>query len=398
MRRASARRLLPVALLVLASTLLSLILAELGARLWLERFASDEQFRRFASLAQLRERMEGLGQSPTPYVAHRFIGYVPAPGYRRGRNFHNELGYRGAPIARAKPRGEFRIACLGGSTTYGSHVPDPGLAYPAQLERALHERGHPEVRVVNAGAEGWSSLESLLNFELRVLDLDPDVAIVYHAYNDLFGRMVWPPSAYQGDASGALLHSPGLVPPPWSLRSTLARIFLVGTGRVGSRLALEESLTRIAPTAHFFAFSGQKWKGVYPAGIFRSVPASAMLARNPPIYFRRNLESLVGVARAQGVAVVLATFALCECVQRDPALVSEEVRSGVAEHNRVIEQVGAALGVPVLRFADELPREAELFADAIHLSEAGSRLQGQMVADFLLEQGLVPPAPRSRGP
>src|SRR5262245_27838879 len=232
MRRPSARRALPVALLLLASTLLSLLLAELGARIWLERFASEEQFRRFASPDQLRGRMARSRESLSPYVAHRFIGYVPTPDYRRGRNFHNSLGYRGEEIAQPKLRGEFRIACLGGSTTYGSLIPDPRLAYPAQLERALHERGSSQARVVNAGAEGWRTLESLVNFELRVLDLHPDLAIVYHAYNDLFERMVWPPGVYHGDASGALLHSPGLDRPlPWSLRSTLARILLVGTGR-----------------------------------------------------------------------------------------------------------------------------------------------------------------------
>ena len=80
-------------------------------------------------------------------------------------------------------------------------------------------------------------------------------------------------------------------------------------------------------------------------------------------------------------------------MQPDPALVSEEIRGGVAEHNRVIAEIGAALGVPVFRFAELFPRETDLFADAIHLSEAGSRLQGEMFAEFLLEQGLVPPGP-----
>ena len=353
MQRPSARRALPVALLVLASTLLSLLLAELGARLWLERFASEDQFRRFASLAQLRERMARSGQSLSPYVAHRFIGYVPTPDYRRGRNFHNGLGYRGAPIPQPKPRGEFRIACLGGSSSYGSLVPDPRLAYPAQLERALHERGSSQARVVNAGAEGWGSLESLLNFELRVLDLEPDLAIVYHGYNDLFGRMVWPPTAYRGDASGAVLHSPGLERPlPWSLRSSLARILLVGTGRVQSQLALAGSLTEIAATAHYFTFVGQKLHGVYPAGIFRSVPVSAMLARNPPIYFRRNLENLVAVARAQGVAVVLATFALCEvrAARPGPGLRGDPGRRGGAQSGDRGDRGGArGARVPVRR-------------------------------------------------
>jgi lysophospholipase L1-like esterase len=340
--------------------------------------------------------MERTGESLSPYVPHRFIGYVPAPGFRRGENFHDALGFRGGPIPQPKPAGEFRIAALGESTTYGAHVANPAQAWPAQLERALRERGLPQVRAVNAGAEGWSTTESLVNFALRVLDLEPDLAVVYHGLNDLFGRMVWPPDVYRGDNSGAVLHSPGLERAvPLLERSALARMLLVSSGRIPSQLALLGNFTRIADSAHYFAFAAQLERGVYPAGLFRRVSAAAMLEHNPPVFFRRNLESLAALARAHGVAIAFATFALCECVQSDRALVSAEVRQGVAEHNRVIEEVGAALGVPVFRFAEVFPRDPELFSSAVHLSARGYRLQGELFADFLMQAGLLPPAARA---
>jgi hypothetical protein len=79
-----------------------------------------------------------------------------------------------------------------------------------------------------------------------------------------------------------------------------------------------------------------------------------MLAANPPVYFRRNLESLVTIARAHEVVPVLPTFAWSEKVSCDPSLTSPEI-------------VGA-----------------------VHRTVEGSRVQAGLFADFLLREGLVP--------
>jgi len=335
----------------------------------------------------------------SPYTPHRYIGYIPTPGYRRKANHHNRRGYRGGPIPQPKPAGEFRIACLGGSTTYGSMVNDPKLAYPAQLERWLHSMGYPHVRVINAGAEGWASHESLVNFEFRVLDLAPDLVIVYHAVNDLNGRMVWPFEAFQGDNAGGVQHSPGLnAGVPLLHRSTIARMLLILSGKP-SHLALVGNFTVLPKTARYFAFMRQKLRGIYPTGYFEEASIMDMLDHNPPVYFRRNLENLVAVAEAHGVQPVLATFAYSDRVTGDPVLTSPEFARGIREHNQLIEEIGAKLSVPVFRFADAFPDDPPLFIGAVHLSSRGNRLKGRLFARYLIEAGLIPapepPAPGS---
>lgn len=377
--------------LVAVSSVLALGLAELCARLWVERAADDASFRRYASLAQLRSRMEQEGQSLSPYVPHRYTGYIPAPGYRRGANRHNGLGYRGAEIPREKPPGEFRIACLGGSTTYGGKVSDWRDAYPARLEAELRERGHSRVRVINAGAEGWASQDSLANLELRVLDLEPDLVIVYHAVNDLHARMVWPYRLYRGDAGSAVQHSPGLDRDvPLLERSTVARMILILSGQATSQLALLGNFTVVPDTARYFAFRRQKRRGVYPAGYFLEASVMDMLDHNPPVYFRRNLANMVVVARADGAQAVLATFALFRGAPDQPALTSDEVARGIAEHNEVIREVGRELGAPVFELAAALPADAEHFATAVHLTAKGNWLKARLFADFLEAQQLLP--------
>jgi hypothetical protein len=372
------------------SLVVGFAIAEAAARLWLAHFAGEDAFRRYASIEMLRERMQGEGHSLSLYVPHRYLGFLPAPGFQGGPNRHDRRGFRGGSGPVPKPPGEFRIACIGGSTTYGSTVLAPEEAYPARLEAELRRRTHQNIRVVNAGAAGWASLESLINLETRVLDLDPDLVIVYQNINDVATRLVWPPSAYRGDNSGSMLHSDEhdrAVPLPEQI--TLVRIFLVATGRIRSHLDLAESLGRIARTNYYFHFLQQKSDASYPSGLFRKIPAEKMLAANPPIYFRRNLESMVAIARAHDVVPVLATFAWSEQVT-DGAFTSPEMVGAMREQNEVVRAIGRERQVSVYDFAAEMPDAPRLFVGALHMTVEGSRVQASLFADFLLREGLVP--------
>ena len=50
------------------------------------------------------------------------------------------------------------------------------------------DAGGLRFEVLNCGVPGYTSIESLVNLELRLLELDPDVVLIYHGIND--ARMV----------------------------------------------------------------------------------------------------------------------------------------------------------------------------------------------------------------
>jgi hypothetical protein len=365
---------------------------EIGSRIWLRHFTSEETFSRYASLAQQIERSAATGASPFKYVPHPYVGYVPAPSYVRGRNRHNDRGFRGGPIAVPKPEGEFRIACLGGSTTYSSFIEDADRSYPSLLETVLRERGQETVRVINAGAEGYSSWESLVNLEFRVLDLEPDLILYYEAVNDLFTRIVWPPWAYRGDNSGSFVDSGNFYrSPPFLDRSTLFRILRVRLGGP-SPSALSSTHVEFAPTAYAWPFVFQAQAGTYPHGIFETVDVEEMLRKNPPIYFERNLRNLVAVARESRAQPVFATFAHSNRVV-DPPLDSPLMEAALEEMNGVLERVSSDLAVPLFDFAAVFPDDPSLYVGAVHLTEEGALLQAKMFADFLESAGLLPGTP-----
>ena len=114
----------------------------------------------------------------------------------------NELGYRGPEIALPKPDNTYRIAAMGGSTTFGSDLASWREAYPHQLELQLRGRlGSDRLEVVNAGVPAYSSWETLASFLIRVQDLEPDMIIIYHAINDINPRLS-DPAFYDSQYSG----------------------------------------------------------------------------------------------------------------------------------------------------------------------------------------------------
>jgi acyl-CoA thioesterase-1 len=87
---------------------------------------------------------------------------------------------------------EIHIVALGDSLTEGYQLPKE-QAYPAQLEKLLHEAGYPHLRVSNQGISGDTTAGGRARIN-RVLAAEPDIVIVALGAND-FLRGVNPASS-----------------------------------------------------------------------------------------------------------------------------------------------------------------------------------------------------------
>lgn len=355
------------------------VLAEVVTQVYLKHFAPSEVFRRYASLRDLHESEQGKSFL-TP---HRYLGYYPTPGWDRPPNRHNSLGYRGREIPRVKSEGEFRIVCLGGSTTYTSSVFDHTRTYPAMLERDLAAAGHPEVRVINAGMHGWTSWESLVNLEFRVLDLEPDLVIVYHGINDLKCRFVWPTKYYLPDNTGSKQNATSLLMPPIWEHSALVRVLLIRAGAMEPHAFLERTLDLPALSDVWATFRRQAMGNSYPSGMFTKVGAEEILRRNPPIYYERNLRNLVYVAQQNGVGVVLSTFAWEPGIMDKDPEAHRIVVDALEEMNGVVRAVAERTGARLFDFAQVFGSEEGLFFDDVHVTEKGAARKGKLFAEFV---------------
>ena len=323
------------------------------------------------------------------FALHRLLGYANNPGWTSGINRHNDLGFRGDEITSDKGAQTFRIVCLGGSTVYSAAVEDFHQAYPYLLETTLAEAGYTSIEVTNGGVPGYRSLETLIDFQFRVLDIHPDLVIVSLGLSDIAPRLVWPPSAYQSDQAGFVLAPTQARRPLWTYSALLSRgveVFGGATPWDGDQPIWSPS----PDTAYANQFEAQWAAGSYPEGFFEEISAAEMLAANPPIYFERNLRNLVTTARIHGVGIVFVPDIVSADFPADPYSTAPEYQSALAEHWQVMHLIARELAVPLFDFSDPAYFNSADFADGGDFTFAGNQQRAGLVAEALMSTGLLP--------
>ena len=336
--------------------------------MWLNYLATPDQYDRYVLFTSIEPK--DFAWTPHPYLS-----YYPTPNYRKGQTFHNSLGYRNDEFSLEKPSGVYRIVALGGSSTYDVRIEDNAATFTAQLEKLLKEKyGYQNVQVINAGVPGYNSWEILVNLEFRVLDLDPDLVIIYEGTNDVHARLV-EPSAYRGDDSGR--RQAWQVPRValWE-HSALLRI-LSRTMNITRQVSVDDFVS--SPTylswPYEFRLSGE------------AEGPTEILKKNPPIYFRRNLENMIAIAKEHDVTIMLSTWAYSPYLNDYAS--KEYSQQGFQENNEVVKEVATGHHVPLFDFAEVMPQDAIYWADGRHVNEAGALTKAELFAEFIHTQGLI---------
>jgi lysophospholipase L1-like esterase len=354
--------------LVVFSLFLTFFLLEVMARVWLNYLATPDQYDRYVLFIS-------LDTSEYAWTPHPYLSYYPNPNYRKGQTFHNSLGYRNDEFPLEKPDGVYRIVALGGSSTYDVSIKDNDKTFTAQLEKLLtDEYGYRNVQVINAGVPGYNSWEILVNLEFRVLDLDPDLVIIYENTNDVHARLV-EPSAYHGDDLGRrqVWQVPHVA--LWE-HSALLRI-LSRALNITRQVSIDDFVS--APTYMSWPFESRLEKlNLNPAKI---------LEENPPIYFRRNLENMIAVAKEQDVKILFSTWAYSPYLHDYAA--EDYYQKGFWENNNVLKDVATSHDIPLFDFASLMPQDAQYWADGRHVNEAGALVKAQLFAEFIDAQGWI---------
>ncbi len=185
------RPLITALALIPVGIIAALVLMEIGLRVYFGLFGTPQDKLLYVDST---EEIEKEMVSENAIVPLPYLNYGLNPAYHG----HNSMGYRGPEIAMPKPPGTFRIVAMGDSTTYGLGM-DASNAYPAQLQDILRQQyGYSNVEVINAGVIGYTSWETFINLSLRVIELEPDMVIIYDGTNDVSARTATA-DCYAGD-------------------------------------------------------------------------------------------------------------------------------------------------------------------------------------------------------
>lgn len=328
-------------------------------------------------------------------VPHPYLAYTGRPGFVHeptpqdpARITHNSLGFNGPEVAWQKPSGVYRIVCLGGSSTYGIGPSSTETNWPVRLEAELATRSLPRrVEVVNLGVQGYSTFESLINLSIRGVDLQPDLVLVYHTINDM--RCALYPGVARDNTHWRAIW-------PVERRDPVLEMF----ERSYSFLAWRRYLTDW--------YDDQRSLGAYVIVDFgKYMPDDYAQPTDLELgfaTFRRNLVSIVAVARAHGAEALLATQAV-RMGDFERFGSGDAQKLGFERMTRILGEVANERGVPYCDVRAPVEAEAdrqraESGADRIfvrpdkrngevHLTDEGCALVARVFADRIVELGLV---------
>ncbi len=199
-------------------------------------------------------------------------------------------GFRSSRIAHRKPGDAIRIFVLGGSTAFGLYV-DRQDTFAARLEQGLAGQvDGRQVEVVNLGCAGWAS-SRVANLLDAVLDLEPDLLIVYSGHNEML----------EGH-----LDSLSALSVPHRIRAALlssSSLFAWLNHAVMSLLWSEESALRAEKVVALRA-------GQIPTFVPGAAPEQERSLPDPAFYdaaasgYAENLRAMIAKTRAAGVPVL----------------------------------------------------------------------------------------------
>lgn len=295
-------------------------------------------------------RIAGLpAQDERPVFEHNSVYWQVEETLAQEPMTHKELGVsfpvstddHGFRPPHHSTDGAFRIAAMGCSTTFGWGVAD-SETYPAQLQAILSERGH-DVQVINAGQPGYTSFQGLWLWDQELAEMDIDLVLAGFVVQD--AREV----AYSDKSQAVMQGEADFLKNNVLYKWRLYQVLQTSLGAVQTR-AKEHGNTRRVPGPEYL----------------------------------ENLRALREKVQAGGGEIAHFGYPL-------------EVAGYTEEHRRLLRLEAQDKGIPHFDPSDTIAQrvrsgERLYFApqDPGHANAAGNRAIAELVADWLIQEGLVP--------
>ena len=305
---------------------------------------------------------------------HPYFGACLIPNVTDERNgvriTHNSFRCRGPEFTRPKPAGTFRIATLGGSSTYCVSVSDHQT-----WQHFLNQELGSGFEVVNMGAPGGTSLETLIQSSLLFSDVQPDIAVYYLGWNDARVQHVknlWPDWS---DSHGKYMLTTGYQ--TRDFQQPLAIGFLT------KRFLFN------------YFFSGMDVERVMPSLEGTADAFTDRADQRALAHYERNLRNIVAVCRKQGVVPVFVPQILnYQVLTSDkpygwlPFVRDKDLKAVMGAYNERLARVAEEETVLCAKAVLEPSYDQSDFVDNGHFSEAGNKRFATALAGAL--KPLVP--------
>lgn len=290
--------------------------------------------------------------------------------------YHPYLQIRPNPLPDLPNRDStFLILCLGGSTT--EFADEAGKGWPGRLQKLLPATiSGRSVAVLNMGRQWYTTQHTLLNYELNLRHVKPDLIIVMQAVNDVL---------VNADFS-FLSHD--------SFRGDYGHFY--------------GAVNRLIDRENLFGFARETISGLWyftPREVVDTDVFPGLVS------FERNINTLIDLATIDGTRVVLMTephlykeqnsqeeqkvlhLTNYETIGRNKRWSIATARRGMEAYNRKVEEIAEKRHVGFIDLDQAVPRTLEYFYDEVHYRTGAYDLVAAAVAEGVLKSGVLPIAP-----
>lgn len=296
---------------------------------------------------------------------HPFLAYEITPKIIRSSGIsHNNHGFRGPDIDIVKPGGTIRIFLVGGSTTYDHAGPEGSHTGDFLSARLAQQFPGKRFEVLNAGVDGYHSLQGLILIASRLVDFAPDFIVVMNGDNDASIRLL---DGYRSDYASN--YKPFIYPAPrWWERSAILSMVMVGGNNFDNAW-----FPTPVHSLELFTFIDRLIKYAQKNKVFME-ETKGNLAANSAWPFERNTLSIIALSRIHPFRLVFCTV---------PYMTSSDRGAAMDEQNRILRNLCATHGVPLVDLAETFSWDKELFCDELHMNVAGQKRKASAIADQL---------------
>jgi lysophospholipase L1-like esterase len=298
----------------------------------------------------------------------------------------NSMGFRGE-----EPpddwNGWLTIVTIGGSTTHCYYMDDL-KTWSHLLQENLRE-ARPDTWVGNGGFSGHSTVAHVLFMREIIPAVLPDIAVLLTGTNDLIYSTRFDPGD-EGIGDERASSGYGII-----ASSRLLQIINIWIrGSFGDMHVLSENLLPYVP----IPLDGSEME----------LPEDLMDLCTSLDEYSDNVREIIRLGRASGTRIIFMTQpSLWEDTdywrgiqesyyweeREDSRLSAATVWRMLEIFNSELLSICSSEGIPCLDLASMVPHSPEYFYDGMHFTEAGARLVSDLLADFMIEQGLIPDLP-----
>ncbi|MCL4416574.1 MAG: SGNH/GDSL hydrolase family protein [Actinobacteria bacterium] len=313
----------------------------------------------------------------------------------------NSLGFRGEEISQAKNKNTFRIAILGGSTVLNREVIFEKNAARLLEKKLRKDFPSKKIEVINAGKDFYTSQHSAIQLMFKILDLKPDLIIVWHGVNDLWQSCLSEGVVSHGVYKSDYSHTYGIIaniifnyfkPQPIIQFKLLTLDFFLKSAKDNLYSDITNKFKK-----QYLASSAQNLinkKNTVSVKEFPSIEA-----------YDRNLRYIIELVKDRQIPLIIGNQAslLKErnsleeakviisplCMKEGKYYDLDSLRFGLNLFNSRTRQIAQDTDTYFIDIDASIPKNLNYFFDMVHLTEDGNQKVADILYDSIVSNSLI---------